>query len=81
MNNIRPIDDGEWDWDPEYYLLPSNTVARIVYDEEDEEYTVSEAMGPEGVWFPCDIEDVLTGGAPITEEEAMEMVDGFGGDW
>ncbi|MBC8372186.1 MAG: hypothetical protein H8E53_01220 [Planctomycetes bacterium] len=81
MNNIRPADDWDWDWDSEYYLLHPNKVVRIAYDEEVGEYTISEAMGPEGVWFDCDVEHVLSDGAPITEAEAMELVDGFGGVW
>ena len=81
MNNIRPADDCDWDWDPEYYFLRPNKVARIVYDEDIEEYTVSEAMGPEGVWFNYNVDTVLTDGRPITEEEAMEMVEDFDGNW
>jgi len=79
MNSIRPVDDSDWDWNTEYFLLRPNTVARIVYDQEEEAYTVSEAIGPEGVWFPCDVEDVLRDGGPITEEEAVELIDGLGG--
>ena len=81
MNNIRPADDCDWDWDTEYYFLRPNKVVRIVYDEDVEEYTISEAMGSEGVWFDCDVDQVLSDGDPITEAEALEMVDGFGGDW
>ena len=79
MNSIRSMDDGDWDWNTEYFLLRPNTVARIAYDEEEQEYTVSEAMGPEGVWFPCDVEDVLADGSPITEEEALDLIDSLGG--
>ena len=79
MNDMPPEDD--WDWDPEYYFLHPKKVVRIMYDEEVEEYTISEAMGPEGVWFDCNVDQVLTDGRPISEEEAMEMVAAFGGEW
>ena len=81
MKNIRPPDDLDWDWDPDYYFLHPNKVVRIVHDEDLDEYTISEAMGPEGVWFDCDVDQVLADGRSITKEEAMAMVDGFGGEW
>jgi len=84
--NYAPLED-EWDededgqWDPEYYFLHPNQVARIVYDEEFEDYTISEAMGPEGVWFNCDVDRVLNDGDPISEKEAADIVAAYGGDW
>jgi hypothetical protein len=81
MDNILPEDDWGWDSGSEYYFLHPNKVVRIVYDEDVEEYTVSEAMGPDGAWFDCNVDQVLTDGRPLTEKEAMDMVDGFGGDW
>ena len=81
MRNIRPPDDLDWDWAPEYYFLDPNKVVRIVHDDDLDECTISEAMGREGVWFDCDVDQVLADGRPITEAEARELVDSFGGDW
>ena len=82
MNSICSEDDLDldWDWDPEYYLMPSKKVARIVSDETGEEYAIAEAMGPEAVWRECDLDQVLAMGRLISEEEAIDMVDGFGGN-
>ena len=81
MKDVRPEDTWGLDWNPEYYFLYRNKVVRVLYEKNFEEYVIAEAMGPEGVWFDCNVDRVLAGGRPISEEEAMEMVNGFGGDW
>lgn len=81
MSRPSPEEDWDLDLDAEYYFLYSNKVARIVYDADLEEYIISEAMGPDGVWFDYNVDEVLEEGEPISEEEAFGLMHAFGGEW
>jgi hypothetical protein len=72
-------DEEDEEVEVEYYLLDTGEVGRLEYDHEAEEYIAAEIMSVDGEWDDCEPADVFANGEPISDEEAAEYIEEFGG--
>ncbi|MGB2824741.1 MAG: hypothetical protein WBF17_27465 [Phycisphaerae bacterium] len=69
----------EPEFEVDYYILADDSLARVWYDVEADEYAHGELMGEDGRWHRTPAGDVLAEGEQLSRKEADEIARSLGG--